>query len=81
MQFPLRGFQVSVSTSILVRDSLVYYNKHRAPTARRNLPTIRTVREKLGTITLAQDNLYSYGGGLMKSFRILAARNTGYGPQ
>ncbi len=57
----------------LVREFLVYYNRHRAHSAQDNLPPIRTIPQEMDTILLAQIEVRSYVGGLAKSFGSKAA--------
>ena len=57
----------------LVRDFLSYYNRHRAHSARDNLPPLRTVPEDIDTIPLGEVEIKSYVGGLVKSFGRKAA--------
>lgn len=57
----------------LVRDFLVYYNRHRAHSSRDSLPPIRNVPEVVDTISLDEVEVKSYVGGIVKSFGRKAA--------
>lgn len=57
----------------LVRDFLVYYNKHRTHSARDSLPPIRTIPQETELVSIAEVEVKSYVGGLVKSFGRKAA--------
>ena len=57
----------------LVREFAIYYNHHRAHSARESLPPIRQIPDEIETVQLDEVVIKSHVGGLVKSFERRAA--------